>query len=107
MTLTFTEDDLTQWIAKNRMLFLMNRKHYSPDHVAFMARLGGFPAEMVYRRLSHFDHMLARTSIDRSAMAKSRWFVSEVLMPYHLDLIDQWKALDLHDTMGLDFDEVA
>lgn len=107
MTPLLTEDDFTAWIRKNRMMFLMNRKHYTLDHVAYLARLGGFDAIMVYERLSHFDDALALTSIHRRALAKSNWTVSEILLTRCLDLDDQWKALDLYETMGIDFDEAA
>lgn len=105
--MSYSETDFTEWIAMNRMNFLMNRRKYTPDHVAYLARVVGFDAEMVYRRLSHFDDALARTSIDRRAFQKTEWFESEILMRESLCLQGQWESLDLYETLGIEFDEAA
>lgn len=107
MKLEFTEDDFTGWIIKNRMLFLMNRKVYTQEHVAYLAQVTGFDADMVYRRLSHFDDALARTSIDKRAHAKMQWMETEILERDCLNLDGQWKALDLYDSLGINFEDAA
>lgn len=107
MNLQLTDDDFTAWIAKHRMLFLMNRKHYTTDHICELARIGEFNEHMVYRRLSHIDYELAQTSIDKSAIAKANWTITEIMIHDGLNLDAQWIALNHKLTDGLDFDEAA
>lgn len=103
-----TEDDLTAWIIKNRMLFLFNRTHYTPDYVAYLARIVGFPPEMVYRRFSNFEHALALTNIDYAAAKRATQTVMELTMIGNpVNLRDSWEALGRNLTAGIDFEDYS
>jgi hypothetical protein len=101
------EADFTAWIAKNRLRFRFNPRHYTPDYVSWLARINGFDSEMVYRRLSHFDDALALTSIDRRAAQKANWFVSEIMIMRNLDLSEQWFELGNYLMDGYEFEDAA
>lgn len=103
-----TEQDLTAWIAKNRMRFLFNRAHYSPDYVSWLARMNGFEAEMVYRRLSDFEHALALTNGDFSSAKKAAETCREIFLINNPNyLVESWEDLARYLTRGECFDEAA
>ncbi len=99
-----TEEDLTAWIAKNRMRFIFNAAHYTPDYVTFLARLAGFEAEMVYRRFSDFKHAMALTDPDRAAAKKITWTVGEMEHRGCYNIMkESWDDLGKYLMHGTDF----
>lgn len=106
LRIILTEDDLTAWIIKNRMLFLFNRQHYTPDYVVYLARLIGFDPLMVYKRFSDFEHALALTNVDLASAKKAMRTVRAIERIHNpVNLEDSWEALAERLITGRDFDE--
>lgn len=101
----FSEADLSGWFTRNRMLFVMNRRHYTDDHIMHLAITAGFNRRMVYNR--HIDYELAQFSIEKAARHKANWVESEILLQRDLSLVDQWKDLHMYLEEGLEFDELT
>lgn len=100
------EEDLTLWISKNRMRFLFNKKHYTPDYVAWLAYINGFNPSIVFRRLADFQYALSLTSAENAYAKKANLTIKELV---HYDqkirLDDSWEALGRKLLFGKDFDE--
>lgn len=104
-TMEYTEEDLTAWFRKNRMLFSMNREHYTDDHIMHLAITGGFLPRMVYER--HIAYELELKSITLAARASANLIQRHILLWKERDLAMQWEDLDLYLSEGLDFDQLV
>ena len=90
------------WLKKNRPML----RGRTPDEVAFLARLVGWNAEIVYAELSHFETAIRGGDIHRTATFHIGNEVAELEKRNgKIDLYEQWSALKDYLIYGTEFNQ--
>lgn len=90
MDLKLTEQDFKDWLKRCKP-YLGDR---SPDEIASLARFVGFPGEVVYPMLSHFEDALRGSNFDnRAKMQNLHETITIELLSGKPDMMDRWRSV--------------